>query len=128
VNSVNPLLGVGVCGECGRGLHKTWSGTTHRKTFYYRRNRSTSEKGLCRGVRFNAKKLERLLEAAFFTAEGPNRVREQVFVPGSDNRAEIETLRSTLKSLKMETEAGLITVECEASARLNDVLMRSKVV
>ena len=126
VNSVNPLLGVGVCGECGRGLHKTWSGPAHRKTFYYRCNRSTSDKGLCKGVRFNAKKLENLLEAAFLTAEGPNRVREQVFVPGSDNRAEIETLRSTLKRLKMESDAGLITDDDEYIARLKSVTTRLK--
>src|SRR5690606_27638957 len=96
----------------------------HRKTFYYRCNRSTSDKGLCKGVRFSAKKLENLLEAAFLTAEGPNRVREQVFVPGSDNRAEIETLRSTLKRLKMESDAGLITDDHDSFARPTCVAAR----
>src|SRR5690606_31093735 len=126
VRGQSAWIGVSVCGDNGRGLHKTWSGPAHRKTFYYRCNRSTSDKGLCEGVRFNAKKLESLLEAAFLTAEGPNRVREQVFVPGSDNRAEIETLRSTLKRLKMESDAGLITDDDEYIARLKSVTTRLK--
>src|SRR5690606_30427664 len=126
VNSVKQMLGVGVCADCGRELQKTWNELAHRKTFYYRSNEQTTDTHLYKAIRFNAKKLENLLEAAFLTAEGPNRVREQVFVPGSDNRAEIETLRSTLKRLKMESDAGLITDDDEYIARLKSVTTRLK--
>src|SRR5690606_5747695 len=73
--SPNPLLGIGVCGGCGRGLSRQVTRVSRgkREYVYYRCNRQGPHR--CKGVQIAAPKLERLLEAAFLTVEGNNRVR-----------------------------------------------------
>lgn len=123
VHSSNPMLGVGVCGECGRGLGQNISTISGKKYRYYRCSRNPSR---CPGVTIRAEQLEQLAESAFLLAEGDNYVREKVFIPGTDNRADIETTRSSLERLRAESDMGLITDENAYFNRLRHLTERLK--
>lgn len=119
-HSPNPLLGIGRCGVCGRGLTQQFN--HDRKTVKaYRRYRCGRAPRVCKGVSGNADQVDALVERAFLLAYGDWHVRERVFVPGSDNRIEIESLRGSLARLRAESDAGLVDDQDDYLRRLQAI-------
>lgn len=122
VHSSNPMVGVGVCGVCGTTLGQNIIYRPNDRQYRYYRCNTNAKR--CPGVVIMAHKMDRTIEAAFLLAEGDNRVREKVFIPGTDNRVEIDTLRASIRRLQQESDMGLIEDEGEYFARLRHLKAR----
>lgn len=113
--SDNPILGVGFC-ECGASLTRK---TRHVHT-YYRCGRTPQA---CKGIGIKSDEAHGLLLSIMTKTFGDMRATRRVFVPGSDNSAELEQTNATIRRLRAESDAGLLTTpEDEA-----DWLQRLKV-
>ena len=111
--SDNPILGVGYC-ECGASLTRK---TRHTHT-YYRCGRTPVA---CKGIGIKADEAHEVLHSILTGTFGDMRATRRVFVPGSDNSAELETVNATIRRLRAESDAGLITTaedEADWLARL----------
>lgn len=124
--SPNPLLGIGVCGSCGASLAQLVS-TKRGKTYrYYLCGRTPVR---CTGVSTPAAPLDAIFEEAFLLAHRGEPIRERVFVPGTDNRAEIEQAREIIGSLtatmaiaRSATARGALSEQLAAAdARLTEL-------
>jgi site-specific DNA recombinase len=101
--SVNPMLGVGVCGRCGRSLAQHYSNNSKAGGMrYYRCARK------CTGVFVRADIGDELLEETFLEQFGDDTVTRRVFVPGEDHSNELEQIRATIDRLRRESDAGLV--------------------
>ncbi|MDP7733630.1 recombinase family protein [Mycobacterium paragordonae] len=101
----NPMLGVGYCGLCGSSLAQKVTQRYDKVYRYYNCGRTPVN---CRGVTIRADDADRLLEEAFISLKGNDRVTRRVFVPGEDNSHELEQLRATIARLRRESDVGLI--------------------
>lgn len=99
--SVNPMLGIGVCGRCGRSLAQHFSGERR----YYRCAKK------CAQVFLRAEIGDDLLEEAFLDHYGDEKVTRRVFVKGEDHTHELEKVNATIARLRREQDAGLIVSE-----------------
>lgn len=111
--SENPLLGIGFC-TCGTQLsletqkHTTKDGT-ERVYRYYRCGKSNGNR--CKGVLGKAGPIEASLERTFLRFYGSKLVTRRVFIPGSDNRADLERVKESIQRLRGESDAGLIITD-----------------
>lgn len=110
-HSPNPMLGIGFCRVCGASLaqqftkesekqferRKAKDPTAERKT--YRAYRCGRTPKACPKVSITASEADKLVEAVFLRRFADQRVKEKRFVPGTDNRAEIEQLRENIQAL-----------------------------
>ncbi|SUE29617.1 phague integrase [Nocardia farcinica] len=120
--SDNPMRdGVGICGKCGLGL------TIHRSPRpgggYYLYTRCGSG---CRGVSMKMDEAVDLLGQTFLENYGHKEAVEKVFVPGSDNSAELERVSKSIERLRAESDAGLITDDSEYLSRLTGLTARKR--
>ncbi len=111
--SVNPMLGVGFCGQCGASLaqqfsrrkNKSGNVSEHR---YYRCGRTPIN---CKNTSVNADTLDQIVEKMFLLKWGDDPVTRRVFVPGEDHSHELEQINSSIERLRRESDAGLIVSE-----------------
>jgi DNA invertase Pin-like site-specific DNA recombinase len=99
--STNPMLGVGVCGVCGRSLAQHFA----KDRRYYRCARK------CPRVFVRADIGDELLEQSFLEQWGDTKVARRVFVPGEDHSHELEQVEATIARLRRESDAGLVVSE-----------------
>lgn len=108
--SVNPMLGVGFCGQCGASLAQQFSRrknnsgnvSEHR---YYRCGRTPIN---CKNTSVRADQLDQIMESMFLLNWGDHPVTRKVFVPGEDHSYELEQINSSIERLRAESDAGLI--------------------
>lgn len=103
-HTANPMVGVGRCGRCQATLAQQFSPGRLRPDGSrpsYRTYRCSRTPVACRGVSHPADDLDSLLEQTFLLAYYDVPVRERVFVPGTDNRAEIEQTRAAISTLSV---------------------------
>jgi site-specific DNA recombinase len=111
--SVNPMLGIGVCGKCGSSLaqqisrNTTKDGVAHTHR-YYRCGRTPVN---CTGTSVRADIGDELLEQTFLEQFGDEPVTIDRFVPGSDASYELEQIHESIERLRRESDAGLIVSE-----------------
>lgn len=127
--SVNPMLGIGICGctgcpacaeassqngssGCGASLaqqisrRKTKTGVNvHR---YYRCGRTPLN---CNGIIVKADIAEAILEEVFIEHWANSKVVRRVFVPGEDHAPELEEVNAIIARLRREQDAGLVVSE-----------------
>lgn len=123
--SINPMLGVGVCGctgcpacessaklytatgtvICGATLSLQVSRSAGSEYRYYRCGRSPR---VCRGQSIPAEAGDELLETTFLDYFGHEQVTRRVFVPGEDHSPELEQVLDTIDRLRREADAGLV--------------------
>ncbi|MFE7797074.1 recombinase family protein [Nocardia sp. NPDC057440] len=105
-HSLNPVLGVGVCGNCESNLAQstktTRKGVEHR---YFR----CSKKPACPLVSVVADEAEHELEQAFLDIYSTRKIVERVWRAGSDHSHELEQAEQTIASLREDRELGLYT-------------------
>lgn len=126
----NPMVGVGVCGECGKTLAQQFTNSKPLKdgtVRTYRTYRCSRTPTNCHGVMVRAETADELLEGRFLELHGDSLVVEQRFVPGTDNREDIERTRGALDRLRAESDAGLISDDDEYMSRLKSLSDRLSV-
>lgn len=122
VHSTSPILGVGFC-ECGASLTpktNTYKGKTY--TFY----RCGRTPGPCKGIGIKAAEAHETLDAVMTKTFGGMRATRRVFVPGSDNSAELETVEKAITRLRRESDLGLIDDEDEYFSRMMGLTERKR--
>jgi hypothetical protein len=135
--SLNPMLGVGICGcpgcdacagaprrngasICGAVLtqqvrrRELKDGTTNEHRYY----RCGGTPLNCRGVRMRANDADLLLEETFLARWGDEPVTRRVFVEGDDHSHELAKVNETIARLRMESDAGLLTTDEDTRAWL----------
>ena len=105
-HTVNPLLGVAKCGKCGKNMRQLMS----RSGRYYVCGATPKA---CPKVLIPADKAERLVEKLFLWSHQGRRVKERVWVDGSDNSAELESTISTIDGLREDRAMGLFTTKAD---------------
>ncbi|MEE3852769.1 recombinase family protein [Gordonia sp. LSe1-13] len=131
--TTNPMLGVGICGcqgcaACGEGpcgaslaqqrSRKTRADGSVYEGRFYRCGRTPLN---CNGTMIKADDADATLERMFLDKYGDTKVTRRVFVQGEDHSAELEQVEQTIKRLRMESDAGLLTTpedEAQWLARL----------
>ncbi|HYS41013.1 MAG TPA: recombinase family protein [Pseudonocardiaceae bacterium] len=125
-HSINPLLGIGVCGRCGSQLaHQVTVSRDKAKTWRYARCGRTPVN--CTGTSIPMADGLELLEEAFLTKVGHLEATRSVFVPGTDNRHELSAVRETIARLRRESDQGLIVGqddEAEYVVRMRALIAR----
>lgn len=101
--STNPMLGVGYCARCGKGLAQQFTGD-HR---YYR----CSKKPQCRNSTVRADLVDALLEEQFLEEFGDREVTRRVWQQGTDTAEELERVEGQIRRLRAEQDAGLVVTD-----------------
>ena len=112
--TTNPMLGIGLCGRCGKSLAQSVLPDNRR---YYRCAKK------CRKVFLRADIGDELLEETFLREWGDTPVTRRVFVQGEDHSHELEQVRATIDRLRRESDAGLVV--SEEDERVDLARMRS---
>lgn len=107
--SLNPLLGVGKCGECGSSLTQRTFNRNSAWRYY-----GCAAAPACRGISIRADDAEAFIEDRFLVEVGHLNVVKRVFVPGEDHTAELEDVIRRIAGVRREYDAGLIS-EAEES-------------
>ena len=110
-HSPNLMLGVGVCGKCEATLAQQFH-KDRKKKFSYRYYRCGRTPTYCKGTMVTADHIDQLLEETFLLAYHDIPIKERIFVPGTDNRQEIEQTREIIEAL-----TATLAVAKSASAR-----------
>jgi len=121
--SSNPLLGVG---ECPNGHSLAQKFDTKPSGKVYRYYRCSNARKRCPGINYVADDADALLEGLFLDRWGDMQREERVFIPGSDNRPELERVKAAITRLRAESDAGLIDDEAEYMSRLTGLTARRK--
>jgi len=105
-HSVNPMLGVAKCAECGKNMRQqsktTPAGVTHR---YY----ICAESPPCPKVSFIAADAEELVEEAFLEIHADRRVKARVWRDGADHTHELAQTIVTIEALREDRAIGLFS-------------------
>ncbi|HVV11568.1 MAG TPA: recombinase family protein [Amycolatopsis sp.] len=116
-HSINPLLGVGKCGRCGKNLRQH-SNTTPAKVTHRYYVCGASPKS-CPGISFRADDADELIEERFLRECGHLPVLRRVFQPGEDHSYELADVERTIEALRTDRALGLFSGE-EDEARFRD--------
>lgn len=120
--SINPMLGIGVCGcpgcdaceksegpICGASLTQQVSKDRNGSEKTWRVYRCSRTPKNCRGVSIRAEDADTLVAESFLDRWGDDAVTRRVFVPGEDHSHDLEQANATIERLRMESDAGLLT-------------------
>lgn len=123
--SSNEVRDVGYCGKCGRTLTvQRRQGAAGDRN--YVRCAGAGGRG-CRGIKmYRLEQVQEMLEETFLEAYADDPFEEQVFIPGSDNSAELERVNAAIERLRRESDAGLITDEETYFTRLSGLTTRKR--
>lgn len=115
-----PCVATGTCYRCNASLAQQFSKSrlsdgTERINRTYRCGRTPIN---CRRVSANADDVDRVMDALFLAAYRDRYVQETVFVPGTDNRTEIEQTKQAIARLRWESDNGLVDDETEWMQRM----------
>ncbi|MFD0407265.1 recombinase family protein [Kitasatospora sp. NPDC127116] len=106
VEEPSPLSGATICAGCSGSSY-------HRRAFYkdliyryYNCGGQNPERKRCAGFSCRAEIVEDMLEVLFLQEFGRTRVTKRVWVPGSDNSAEVEDVEKRIKRLRRQDEEG----------------------
>lgn len=109
-HSLNPILGIGKCGMCGKSLRQrsqtiiTKDGErTHR---YYLCGKSPVA---CTNYSIRADFVDELVAEAFLEKCGALNVRKREYVAGEDNTYELEEIERTIEALREDRALGLFS-------------------
>lgn len=122
--SVNPMLGIGVCGctgcpacensdgpICGASLSQQISRDRNGSDKTWRVYRCGRTPKNCRGVSIRADDADTLLEDTFLERWGDEKVTRRVFVPGEDRSHDLEQVNASIERLRRESDAGLVVTD-----------------
>lgn len=113
-SNASPLLGVALCLECEKPFHHRAQNVNGKRYRYY----YCAEK---HGQAIKAETLEELLEEEFLDQVGAVEIHEEVYVPGSDSSAELESAVFALEEL---TDAMSRAASKTARQRLSERIAR----
>lgn len=110
-HSVNPLLGVAKCGECGRNMRYCRSTTRAGKTHKYYICGATPR--ACTRVLVKADEAERAVTSVFLFVHRHRWVKTRIWQSGSDHSIELEQTTRTIEALRSDRALGLFPTDAD---------------
>lgn len=107
-NTTHWLSSAAICGTCGRtltyGNNKPYPTSPNAEPVMRCQGRRGDR---CKGTRITVTKLEEFVVAEFLTTAGSMEAVKTVFVPGTDNAAELEATEHAITNLRDDRDLGL---------------------
>ncbi|MGW8438705.1 recombinase family protein [Nocardiopsis sp. NPDC055879] len=107
-NTTHWLSAAAICGTCGRGLtyanNKPYPTSPNAEPIMRCYGRAGDR---CKGTRITVTKLEEFVTNEFLSVAGHLEAVESVFVPGTDNAAELESTTRAIANLRDDRDLGL---------------------
>lgn len=110
--TVNPMLGIGYCSECGSSLSlKSYTRQRKYGTYRYSYYCCGESPKACNNVTLRSDVCDELLAQTFLERWGDEPVTRRVFVPGEDHSHELERVNASIERLRRESDAGLVITD-----------------
>jgi DNA invertase Pin-like site-specific DNA recombinase len=107
-NTTHWLSAAAICGTCGRtltyGNNKPYPTSPNAEPVMRCQGRRGDR---CKGTRITVTKLEEFVTTEFLTVAGDMEAVKTVFVPGTDNAAELEATERAITNLRDDRDLGL---------------------